>query len=263
MNEIIENFINLPGVVTVALIHGKAPPYFYNKAPTIDVLKKQIVSQKILEYMAKVPEELDFIEFQVMDYYVYTYKLSPNIIVLALSTNNSAAIKLLAGKKLKAALQENIEKTLESFKIPLSKFYNQTLTTSGIRETSTTSGNYKINSSESLVENIKIDTLLKIMNKISKFSSNYMGPKLIANYWETSRPKHEWLDSFEINRSAEITFSGVGAELVTAAQYRAIKEWVAAFMKQCSLIMQDLPSLIEDKCLDEENKKLILMTANV
>lgn len=263
MNEVIETFINLPGVVTVALIHGKAPPYFYNKAPAIDVLQKQMISQKILDSMAKAPEELDFMEFQVMDYYVYTYKLASNIIVLALSTNNSAAIKLLAGKKLKTALQENIEQTLESFKIPISKFYNQTLTTSVNTKILTTTGNSEMNSSENLVASISIEELLKIMNKISKFSSNYMGAKLISNYWDLSRPKNECLDSFQINRSAEITFSGVVTEWATSAQYRAIKEWVAAFMKQCSLIMQDLPSLIEEKCLDEEKKKLILMPAKV
>ena len=58
--------------------------------------------------------------------------------------------------------------------------------------------------------------------------------------------------------SAKIAFSGVIAEPVSAVQHLWVKEWTAAFIKRCSQIVQDLPTMIEQKGLDEQQKRLLL-----
>ena len=104
---------------------------------------------------------------------------------------------------------------------------------------------------------VTVEELLKALNHLSRFNSNYIGTKLTANYWQLTRPNFDWLDNFQINRSAEIAFSGAIAEAVSASQHQWVKEWTAAFIKQCSRIIQDLPTMIEEKALDEPNKTLL------
>jgi len=105
---------------------------------------------------------------------------------------------------------------------------------------------------------VTIEDLLNALNHLSQFSSNYMGTKLTANYWQLTRPNFDWLDNFQINRFAEIKFSGVITEPVSVLQHQWVKEWTAAFIQQCSQIIHALPTMIEEKSLDEKEKRLLL-----
>ncbi|MBW4577291.1 MAG: hypothetical protein KME08_18625 [Aphanothece sp. CMT-3BRIN-NPC111] len=254
--EIIQKFLTLPGVLGVALVHGQASPYLYIKEQTLDWQQKQTISSHILQFIAKATEEVEFSEFQVMGYYAYIYKLASNLKFIVLNHTDSVAIKFLAAKQLKAALQEDIEKTITTFEL-LTKNISppRAVSTAEARQASTSgyrSGN------TTLEVKVTIGELVNALNHLSKFSSNYMGTKLVVNYWQLSRPKFEWLDNFTINRSGELAFNGGMTEFVTGLQHQWVKNWTAAFIRQCSKIMQDLPSMIEEKGLDEEKKRLLL-----
>ncbi len=108
--ENVQDFLNIPGVLGVALIHGQRLPYLYVKEQTLDWQKKQALTQSIRQIFSKISEELDFFEFQVLGYYAYTYKLVNNLSLLVLTETDIAVIRLLglAAKQLKAALQKDI-----------------------------------------------------------------------------------------------------------------------------------------------------------
>ncbi|MUL36857.1 hypothetical protein [Gloeocapsopsis dulcis] len=256
--EFIHDFLKIPGVLGVALIKGQALPYFYIKQQNLEWHKKYTLTQSIRENITKIPEGAELFDFQVMGYYAYSYKLNDNLRFLVLTNADIAANKLreLAAKQLKSELQKNIDDTITTFKL-LTEIIPQP---KGVVTTGTTESYVTGNSSHVASEEVNstIEELLKALNCLSKFSSNYMGSKLIANYWQLTRPNVEWLDKFQINRSAEITFSGISTETVSALQHRWIKEWAAAFIKQCSQIIQDLPNMIEQDGLDESNRRLLL-----
>lgn len=254
--EFIHDFLNIPGVLGVALIQKQALPYFYVKEQTIKWYEKPVLAQNIRQSIAKTPEALDFFEFQVMGYYASTYKLNPNLSLLVLTDTGIAALQLraLAAKQLKAALQKDIDKTITTFQFLTTKVPQPTAVA--------TAGNAELlipgNSDNAPLEvKVTVEELLKALNHLSRFNSNYIGTKLTANYWQLTRPNFDWLDNFQINRSAEIAFSGASAETVSALQHQWVKEWTAAFIKQCSQIIQDLPTMIEEKGLDEPNKTLL------
>lgn len=244
MNQhIIQDFWNLPGVLGVALIHEEAEPYFYVKEQ-ITGWEKQGIIQVILQVLANKKERFDLFEFKVMGYHAYTYKLNPYLTLIVLTPSDIVAIKLQS-KQLKAALQENIESAITTFEL-LKNSKNAQLYALGA------------NNNAPLEEKVTIEELLDALNALSRFNSNYMGSKLTANYWQLTRPKFKWLDNFQINNSAKIAFSGAIAEPVSAAQQMWVQEWTAAFIKQCSQIIQDLPTMIQQKGLDERKKRLIL-----
>jgi len=256
--EIIQDFLKIPGVLGVALIHGQALPYFHVKEQILKWHEKQALAQNIRQTIVKAPEEVEFFEFQALGYYAYTYKLNSNSSLLVLTDADITANKLrvLAAKQLKAALQKDIDKTITTFKLLTRK-----IPQAGAVSTAGNGESYALgdNSSNTLLKvKVTIEEILKALNHLSQFSSNYMGPQLTANYWQLTRPNFDWLDNFQINRSAGIAFSGVITEPVSTLQHQWVKEWTAAFIKQSSQIIQDLPAMIEQKGLDEPNKRLLL-----
>ena len=90
-----------------------------------------------------------------------------------------------------------------------------------------------------------VKELLSTFNYISQCSNHYLGNTMTANYWKSSRPDFDWLNKFQINCSAEIAFSGALTESVSPVQLHWSQKWVNAFIKCCSQIIQDFPTLID------------------
>ncbi len=93
-------------------------------------------------------------------------------------------------------------------------------------------------------KNIPIEELLTSFNAISQCSNHYLGPSLTAKYLQSSRPEFEWLKKFNINSKAQLSFSGNTKDSVTTRQLKLFQQWVKAFIKSCSLIIQDFNKII-------------------
>lgn len=109
---------------------------------------------------------------------------------------------------------------------------------------------------------ITVADMLLALNSLSQFTTQFLGTPVIVNYWKSTRPDAEWLKGFEVSRSARIELSGSMAQGPTTAlspeQQQWIRDWVAAFIKRCSQVIRDFPTLIEHKALQEDQKKLLL-----
>lgn len=255
--EPVQTYLTIAGVLGVALIQKQELLYFYVKEQTFEWNKQQAITQSIRQRIAKT-EVFELFEFQVMGYYAYTYELDSNLSLLVLIDSDIAASRLrpLATKQLKVALQGDIDGTITEFKLLTRKIPQlEAVSTAGSTESYPLGDN---SSNTPLKVKVTIEELLKALNHLNQFSSNYMGPQLTANYWQLTRPNFDWLDNFQINRSAVIVFSGVITEPVSTLEHQWVKEWTAAFIKKCSQIITDLPTMIEQKGLDEQEKGLLL-----
>lgn len=105
---------------------------------------------------------------------------------------------------------------------------------------------------------VKIEDLIIALNQLSKLSNNLLGATLTLKNWQSTRPNFDWLDNFQINRSTEMTFSGVVTESVTAFQLQWIQEWVTAFINQGSQFIRDFSTIIEQKRIGELQGGILL-----
>ena len=235
--ESIEDFLSIPGVLGVSLIRQQClqqsvPPqasqlYLYTKDITLDENKKQLLTQDIKQNIAKVSERIDFFKFRIAEHYACTYKLNSDFTLLVLTSTDIAAVQLrpLAAKQLKARLQQDIDATIATFKFLTQS--SQHTAVGGLED----AGNYQNQSLD-----ITVEDLLKALDCLSQFSSDYIGKKIVTNYWQSTRPSFEWLDNFHLNHAAKIEFSGV-IKPITALQHQWLKDWTAAFIKKCSQII--------------------------
>jgi hypothetical protein len=121
----------------------------------------------------------------------------------------------------------------------------------------TTNPNKQV-SSKTATNGYKLDELLTALNKLSIFTTQYLGKVVVTNYWKSTRPDSSWLSEFELDRSGNITHPKQSAITCTTEQHAQIKLWVSAYVKRCKQVIRNFDQMLDQDCLDEHQKKLLI-----
>ncbi|HEY9884968.1 MAG TPA: hypothetical protein V6C98_15290, partial [Thermosynechococcaceae cyanobacterium] len=62
--EVIQDFLNLPGIAGVALMDGRSRPYFCGIDQALNFQQKEALAQGILQVVETIPDSFDVFEFQ-------------------------------------------------------------------------------------------------------------------------------------------------------------------------------------------------------
>jgi hypothetical protein len=291
--EVIQDFLNLPGIAGVALMDGRSRPYFCGVDQTLNFQQKEALAQGILRVIETIPDGFETFEFQFTGHQVHIYKLDHGIILLVLTGKVIDADYLKTIKNLKAVLKEDITNAIATFRLiagNVTNFSNTGSTTTSGNSFSprtappstshptdlpstpaysappasrtTAPGSTSATPASTPATNVTLKDLLASLNHFSKFTAQYLGTHVIINYWKSTRPNHDWLGSFQIDRSAQFTFTGAGAQeqqtRLTPQQKQWIQEWIAGFIKRCAQVIRDFPNIVEQKAFDQDQKALLL-----
>ncbi|PZO36689.1 MAG: hypothetical protein DCF19_21020 [Pseudanabaena frigida] len=104
----------------------------------------------------------------------------------------------------------------------------------------------------------KLDELLAALNKLSKFTTQYLGKVVVTNYWKSSCPESSWLKEFEVDRNGQISHPKQAAIICTLEQQQQIQSWVASYVKRCKQVIRNFDQMLEQDCLDERQKKFLM-----
>ena len=116
--EVIQNFLNLPGIVGVALMDGRSRPYFCGVDQTLNFQQKEALAQGILQVVETIPEGFESFEFQFAEHQVHIYKLDPGTVLLVLTHSDLVYSDYLQTiKNLKAVLREDIANGIAVFRL--------------------------------------------------------------------------------------------------------------------------------------------------
>ena len=264
----IQDFIEIPGVIAVALIQGRVIPYFYVNENYISYEEKiELVRLFRKEFLEDVNLQ-NSVEIKIKNYYAYLFHVNSSINLLVVTGQRNYTVQLIASKLLVDISKKNTSETIEAFKI-LSK-------SGSSPPAKNTDGNYPSNNNstyqdQKLEERLyTISEWIAALNSLSQAVSKFLGEKITANFWNMARPDREWLHHFRINASAEIEFDDPFTSIVTPLQHLFIREWTNNFINQCSQIIKDLPAHIDQKIISEVQRTMIsvlprgyLNTANV
>ena len=104
----------------------------------------------------------------------------------------------------------------------------------------------------------KLNELLGALNKLSEFTTQYLGKVVVTNYWKSSRPPAlAWLTEFEIDRSGNISHPKQAALVCTKEQHQQIQAWVAAYIKRCKQVIRDFDQMIAQDCFSNRQKQIL------
>ncbi len=295
--EVVEDFLNLPGIAGIALMDRRSRPYFCGVDHTLNFQQKEALAQGIRQVVETTPEGFESFEFQFTGHQVYIYKLAEGMILLVLTTEELTLNHYLSAlAELKTALEADVNTAIATFRLLAGNITlsNQTYWRSAPvpgRETARNSSAFAqgtetvspdftntyesvngLNSVEPVPEPwiepvqpaasecVTLKELLAALNQLSQFTTQYLGTAVIYNYWKSSRPDQDWLQQFQINRNAEISYSGTltYASLLEPEQTQWVKNWVQAFIERCTRVIRDFPALVEQTALDPQQKQILL-----
>lgn len=255
----INNFLEIPVVLGIMLCKEKFVTNAYFKELIQESSQKKELASSIRSIIFNLPENTDFQEFSVKDYYAYLYRLNKNhrILVLVLHENN--VVKSFRAKQLCQKLQEDINLTVKIFNDLLSKnlLPKNPILADDLGDKKPSEIAISHNYSSKPNNEIELSLILASLNYLSKFSCNFLGSKIVSNFWNISRPDNKWLLQFEIKLYAEIIFSGDPQEKVGPIAVLNVREWTRQFMNQCCQLIRDLPERLEKENMNEDYRKII------
>lgn len=257
LHSFIRSYLEIPVVLGLGLCRSKMMHHGYFKDQIRQDPRHEEVLSKIRYTLSSASETLDFYEAPILNYHLYLHQLDETQQLLTLVVHKNNVIQSFRAPQLIRKLKENLDegktllKELSAHKSLSGKAINQKTKSS----TSTMQG---MNSEENLcLDDISIQDALTALNGLSRFAKQYIGPKIVANYWQISRPKHEWLKRFDIKYSASIRFNGDNSDFITPIQILILREWTQNFMNQCHTVVQDLPKQFESENIPDRSRKIL------
>lgn len=251
--EAIQNFLNLPGLGGVALLNGRSRPYFHGFHQSLNSNQRQALAQGIQQVIDTTPADFESFEFYFSDHQVYVYKLDYGMTLLVVLPLSQVHTDYLAQiEEIKDILKAEEDRAIATFQtlaaqsLPINHpgFLTQ-IPTTFIQPPDPT---------------ISLKEALTAINHFSKLATQYLGTIVVINYWKTSRPEAEWLQLFQVERSAEVIFLGQAAadpSALTPGQYELLQAWVAAFVKRCSKVIRDFPKRVTKIPLSDRQKTIL------
>ncbi|WP_088891898.1 hypothetical protein [Leptolyngbya ohadii] len=283
--EVIQDFLNLPGIAGVALLDGRSRPYFCGVDQSLNSQQKEALARGIHQVIDTTPPGFKFFEFQFSGHQAYIYRLEHGIILLVLATNSLVhASYVEVMNQLQQELQKDAASSIATFRLladssTLSKqdYWRRTQAQAVLTTPEEISAPIPLKPDvpspaattvlqSSSLPSVTLKETIAAMNQLSKFTMQYLGGTVVTNYWKATRPAMPWLQQFQVERSAQISFSaseGTSAQaaadkaVLTSEQQQWIQEWVEAFIQRCAKVIRDFPKTVREQALPEQQQFLL------
>jgi hypothetical protein len=254
--KIIENFVSLPDVLGLALIHNRSLLHLYLKRQILNVSEQKILSEKLFKAVSTFQGHSNTFALRLVGYYSYFYKVTPDYDLVIITEVDKPTIKLIAANQLKTTLQKNIEQAAQNRSL-LSMDLARALTASGklgfyydrVDQQSTSSAPPDVD--------LNFQEILEALNALSQIVRELLGPTLTASYWRTARPKDMFLNIFDVDNSGKITCKYIPKDPITSAHQLHLREWTGGFMKLGCQIIKDLPKRVASHDINPKYKKIL------
>jgi len=144
--------------------------------------------------------------------------------------------------------------------------FRKALIHNALKSTIQTSTSNRNLSSETVTKNANTltwEATLVALNRLTKYSSSYLGPLAIGNYWRKSHAGlvafHPSLQYWVVDYQGQVScpFISEQIEPLTVAQLQDVQTWVRAFLKECERVIVDFSQVLQAKSLSADVSKLI------
>jgi hypothetical protein len=279
--EVVQDFLNLPGIAGLALIDGRSRPYFYGIPQSLNYQQREALSQGIKQVVETTPSNFERFEFQFTGYRVYIHKLEYGVTLVVLVGHHLTLPDYEAAvAHLKQELRQDAGSAIAAFRLtagtitlnlgpndPSPIFVlddGSEIPTLIADDTCSGASPSAIEKLTDVVPIPNLSEVLAALNQISLYTSQYLGNIVVGNKWKSTRPPIDWLQQFQIDRSAQITFSGTSPPETTAPlteeQHGWICEWVHTFIQRCSAVIREFACLLQENSLTDRQKAILRLS---
>ncbi len=223
---------------------GQSQPFFADLDRAFNLQQKEALSQGVLQVIETIPEGFESFEFQFSAYQVYIYKLVFGRVLLVLARQTLDYSDYLQKIEfVREAIQADFEGATTTLRM----------------HTVGQTPDEPIEKPQPQPSSATIQDVLAALNHLSRFTTQYLGIPVIVNYLKSTRPDQEWLQQFQIDRAAHISFSSTESDIsLSTEQQQWIRDWMTGFIRRCSKVVRDFATIVEQKALNSQQKALLL-----
>lgn len=239
--QLIENFLNLPGILGLSLMplddlssHTYSVGFSQGNSPE----HTPTLLHGIQQIIKTAPPLLEFCSFQFGSYRVELHKIE-----------NEAVLLVFSNGTLPDQYSRSVSELMQFIKADYSALIDSidSIAANNLGYGSTASTKLKTASTDDVIE---------AMNSLSQATSRYLGTQIVANHWRSSQPQDIALvKSFRVSMDGTIGVTGVSQQL-SPSQLAEIHQWAQRFHQRCSRIIRDYDVLIE-QTLPEQHWQLL------
>jgi hypothetical protein len=261
--QIIQNFLNLSGIVGVALMDGRNRPFFSGLDISLNTHQQDALAQGIQQVVETTPADFDTFAFRFVNQLIYIHRLDQGVILMVMTQDQlSLGEYRPAVEELKATLSEDLSNAVPTFRL----LAGCVTLGGGSASASFTPTNPAPNASPpgpsgKPSAGISCQEIIAALNHLSDAASQVLGKTIVTNGWKSSCPDSPWLKQFEIQKSAHFTFAGPSNTSVTAAQQQQLQAWVDAFVGRCGRTFRNFKTTVVETSLTTK-EKIILLNKN-
>jgi hypothetical protein len=260
--EVIRDFLNLPGIAGIALMDGRSRPYFCGLDQILNPQQKVALSQGILQVVGTIPDSFETFEFQFIKHQVYIYKLGHQLTLMVLATGSLTNLEYATAiKRLQTVLQADMIQAVALLQAVADRRFevdDEPL----IAPVAMPPPTPTVIAAPAVTPRPPAATLLDllaVLNHLSQFTTQYLGTAVVVNYLKTTRPEADWANHFEVERTARITCSlpHPTQPPLHQQEHQIIQTWALAFIKRCSQTIRDFPTIVKNSALSSDQKALL------
>lgn len=260
--QIIQDFLNLSGIVGVALVDGRNRPFFLGHHIRLNTQQQDALAQGIQQVVETTPADFQTFAFRFAHQLIYIYRLEQGVILMVMTSDQMPLSEYRpAVEKLKATLSEDLNNAVPTFRLLAG---GVTLGGGGAAP-NPASGSPAAQAQgkpgppqPSPTGEITYQQVLGALNHLSDAASQVLGKTIVTNGWKSSCPDSPWLKQFEIQKSAHFTYAGPTDTHLTTEQQQQLQGWVDAFVNRCGRTFRNFQGMVIDNNLTPEEKIILL-----
>ena len=258
--QIIQNFLNLSGILGVALVDGRNRPFFFGLEISLNTQQQDALAQGIQQVVETTPADFDTFAFRFVNQLIYIYRLDQGVILMVMTSDQLSLQEFRpAVEQLKLTLSEDLYNAVPTFRLlagcvtlgggtsPKAAPANGPPPAAGSPEPATATAS-----------EVSYQQVIGALNHLSDAASQVLGKTIVTNGWKSSCPDSPWLKQFEIQKSAHFTFTGSTGSGLTPEQQDQLQAWVTAFMGRCGRTFRNFQSTVVETNLTTEEKIILL-----
>lgn len=256
--QVISNFLNLPGIVGLGLIDGHSRPYFVGVDQSLTFQQKAALSQGIQQVISTTPPEFDSFNFRFAQHDIWIYKLSNGVILLVVAHKQLDNLAYTdAVDQLKETLTGDPQHAVATFR----QFVDQhplnpptaVPTASGVPQEPAIPE--QTAAAEPWLE------YLTILNQLTDATIEYLGKIVVANTWRTTCPDQTLFKRLQMDRGGHFSLVVDATEQTPTAlspeERTLMQQWVEKFVQRCSMVIRGYSERVVNQCLTDPQRALL------
>jgi hypothetical protein len=276
--QMIQSFLNLPGILGLVLMDGRSRPYFCGIEDGLNYQQREALTQGIQQVVNTTPADFDSFAFRFSQNDAYIYKLVGNAILLVLTAPNIKTDKYREHvAALRDAFQDDPHNIVSNFRMMAGGATlggQQYWPTNGTATAEAIAAPPPLSSSPTpppapaptpAPAAITWGEILPTLNALSDGTGHYLGKIVVANTWKSTRSAAPQLEALQVDRSGHFTLAEateiVPASPLSPQDQTALQAWVNAFIDRCSRIIRDYRATVLTTALTDEQRQMLKIQA--